>query len=253
MKRSAKIMLILLGVAVLAVLVLVANVARSRAQVRGVEVSVRYGHTPQLVSRQSVVDSVLCHVPNLLQLSVGSVDRARVASAARRVPFLSNVSASVSVSGKVVVRADQRRPIARLFYGSRDFYIDADGVLFPSSPLGFCNVLVAGGDFSEPLRLDSLNAQVKALCKVAAFLDHEDDYGALIDQLFIERDGDILMTPKVGDQVIELGSPDDLDAKFANLLSFYRKGMPRAGWNSYSKISLKFKGQVVCTKKNKNQ
>ena len=88
-----------------------------------------------------------------------------------------------------------------------------------------------------------------ALWKVATFLDNEDDYAPLIDQIYIERDGDIMMVPKVGDHLVELGSPDDLDAKFSNLLAFYRKGMPRAGWNTYSQISLKFKGQVVCTKK----
>lgn len=249
LKRPAKIMLILLSAVVLAVLVIVANVARSRSQVRGVEVSIRYGNTPQLVSRQTVIDTVLRRMPRLLQLSVNSVDRGRVAAAARRVPFLTHVSASVSVSGKVVVRADQRRPIARLYYGAREFYLDADGTLFPTSPIGYCNVLVAGGDFTEPLRLDSLNAQATALWRLAAFLDEEDDYRDLIDQIYIERDGDMMMVPKVGDHVIELGTVDDLDTKFANLLTFYRKGMPRAGWNTYSKISLKFKGQVVCTKK----
>jgi cell division protein FtsQ len=58
-----------------------------------------------------------------------------------------------------------------------------------------------------------------------------------------------MMVPKVGDHVVELGDANDLDGKFANLVAFYRKGMPRAGWDTYSKISLKFKGQVVCTKK----
>ena len=242
-------MLILLSVAVLAVLVIVANVARSRSQVRGVEVAIRYGDTPQLVSRQAVVDTVLRRVPNLLRLSVKSVDCSRVAAAARRVPYLTHVSASVSVSGKVVVRADQRRPVARLYYGTRELYLDADGALFPTSPMGYCNVLVAGGDFIESLRLDSLNAQLTAIWRLAAYLDHEDDYRDLIDQIYIERDGDMMMVPKVGDHVIELGSVDDLDTKFSNLLTFYRKGMPRAGWDTYSKISLKFKGQVVCTKK----
>jgi cell division protein FtsQ len=249
MKRPAKIMLIVLSAVVLAVLVIVANVVRSRSQVRGIEVVIRYGDTPQLVGSQTVVDTVLRSMPNLLQLSVKNVDCKRVASVARRVPFLTQVSASVSVGGKVVVRAGQRRPIARLYYGTREFYIDRDGVLFPPSALGFCDVLVAGGSFTEPLRLDSLNAQATAIWKLACFLDDEDDYRDLIDQIFIERDGNMMMVPKVGDHVIELGAVDDLDNKFSNLLTFYRKGMPRAGWNTYSKISLKFKGQVVCTKK----
>ena len=42
-------MLIVLGAAVLAVLVIVANVVRSRSQVKGLEVVIRDGDTPQLV------------------------------------------------------------------------------------------------------------------------------------------------------------------------------------------------------------
>jgi cell division protein FtsQ len=249
LNRPAKIMLILLSAVVLTVLVIVANVARSRSQVRGIEVAIRYDGIPHLVSDQTVVDTVLRRMPNLMQLSVKNVDCKRVASAARRVPFLTRVSSSVSVGGKVVVRAEQRRPIARLYYGNREFYIDCEGVLFPPSPIGHCDVLVAGGDFTEPLRLDSLNAQAKALWKLACFLDEKKKYSTLIDQIYIERNGDMMMVPKVGDHVIELGTIDDLDNKFSNLLTFYLNGMPRAGWNTYSKISLKFKGQVVCTKK----
>ena len=79
MKRPAKIMLIVLSAVVLAVLVIVANVVRSRSQVRGIEVVIRYGDTPQLVGSQTVVDTVLRSMPNLLQLSVKNVDCKRVA------------------------------------------------------------------------------------------------------------------------------------------------------------------------------
>lgn len=249
MKRSVKISLIVLGAALLAVLVVVLNVSRSNSQVRGLEADIRYGSTPVLVSGQTVVDSVVAALPALMQQQVKAVDCEAVAEAARRVPFLTNVSASVSVSGRVVVRADQRRPIARLFHGDRERYLDREGAVFPVSRVGNCNVLVAGGDFTAPLRPDSLDAQLTALWQVASYLDSESRYSKLIDQIFVERDGDIMMVPKVGDHVVELGDANDLDGKFANLVAFYRKGMPRAGWDTYSKISLKFKGQVVCTKK----
>ena len=249
MKRSVKISLIVLGAALLAVLVVVLNVSRSNSQVRGLEADIRYGSTPVLVSGQTVVDSVVAALPTLMQQQVKAVESEAVAEAARRVPFLTNVSAAVSVSGRVVVRADQRRPIARLFHGDRERYLDREGAVFPVSRVGNCNVLVAGGDFTAPLRPDSLDAQLTALWQVASYLDSESRYSKLIDQIFVERDGDIMMVPKVGDHVVELGDANDLDGKFANLVAFYRKGMPRAGWDTYSKISLKFKGQVVCTKK----
>lgn len=121
----------------------------------------------------------------------------------------------------------------------------------PVSKVGDCDVLVTGGDFVEPLRVDSLNNQMQSLLTVARFLDDKHQYKGLVDQVYIERDGDMIMVPKLGDHVIELGPAEDLDNKFANLMTFYRKGMPRAGWNTYTKISLKFRNQVVCTKEKK--
>jgi cell division protein FtsQ len=121
--------------------------------------------------------------------------------------------------------------------------------MMPMSRSGECHVLVAGGDFTEPLRIDSLNSQTAALVKLATWLDDERRYRGMIDQIYVERDGDMMMVPKLGNHVVELGSVDNLDEKFENLLTFYRNGMPRAGWETYSKISLKYHGQVVCTKR----
>ena len=253
MKRPYKILIIILGALLLAVLVVVGNINRSRSTVRGIEVDIRYGRLPQLVVDQTVRDTILAIMPHLLKTSVGGVDRQAVATAAAHVPYLKEVSASVSVSGKVVVRATQRRPIARLYYGTRELYFDEDGAIMPTSSTGNCNVLVTGGDFTEPLRPDSLNAQVTALWQVARFLDAESRYGDLIDQVYVERDGDLMMVPKLGGHVVELGTADNLDEKFKVLLAFYRKGMPRAGWDTYSRISLKYRGQVVCTKRNETK
>lgn len=249
MKRKYKILLILAGAIALLVLVVVANINRSHSIVRGVEVNIRYGKTPPLVDDRAVRDSILSAVPALLQYRVSDVDRKAVAEAVERVPYLRDVSVATSVSGKVMVRARQRRPIARLYYGGSELYFDGEGRMMPASNLGYCNVMVAGGDFAEPLRLDSLNSQVLDLITLARYLDREQKYGELIDQIYVERDGDMMMVPKLGGHVVELGGVEDLDAKFYNLLTFYRKGMPRAGWDTYSRVSLKFKDQVVCTKK----
>ena len=251
MRRPVKILLILLGAIVLTAMVVAVNIARGRSHVSGIEVGIRYGDVPALVAETTVKDSVLAAIPDLLQQQVREVDRDAVTAAAAHVPYLTGITTATSVSGKVVVSAKQRRPIARLFYGKRELYMDTEGALFPISDMGDCSVLVVSGDFTEPLRIDSLNAQTTALWQVAQFLDSKPKYSTLIDQLHILSNGDIIMVPKLGAQTIELGTPYNLDSKFAHLWAFYSKGMPRAGWDTYSKISLKFKGQVVCTKDKK--
>ena len=250
MKRPAKIAIIISSVLLLAILVLVANVARSHMRVRGIEVAINYGDSPRLVDQKTVVDTLMRLIPDLMQKQVSQVNSRQVASAALHVPFLSNVTASVSVSGKILVQADQRRPVARLFFGNNERYIDREGRIMPTSDLGDCNVVVATGDFIGRINSDTVKAQISSLWKVACFLDANNHYKCLIDQLHVQRNGEVLMVPKVGDQIIELGDTSDLDEKFADLMAFYRNGMPRAGWHTYSLISLKFKDQVVCTKKN---
>ena len=249
MKRPVRILLILLGALVLVILVLVANVSRSRSTVRGLEVVIRRGGEPALVSEQTVRDSVVAALPGLLQNPVGAVDRHAVAEAAAHVPYLKDVSASTSVSGRVVVRATQRRPIARLYYGGRDYYFDSEGAVMPAVLDSGLNLLVAGADYAGPLKADSLSAALVDLWQVASFLERQHRYGDLIDQVYIESDGDLMMVPKLGNHVVELGPVDNLESKFEALLAFYRRGMPRAGWDTYQRISLKYAGQVVCTKR----
>lgn len=249
MKRRTRILVIVASALVLVVLVVVANVHRSRSAVGGIEVVIRYGDMEPLLTEQTVRDSVVARLPGLLQGTVSQVDRQAVAEAAASIPYLRRVTVATSVSGRVVIRAFQRRPIMHLYYGNADYYLDAEQCLMPASTVGAVNVLVAGGDFGEPLRADSLSTQVLQLWQVASFLDRQKKYSDMIDQIYAEADGDIMMVPKLGNHVVELGSADNLEEKFASLLTFYRKGMPRAGWDTYGKISLKYKGQVVCTKR----
>lgn len=251
MKRPLKIGLIVGGALVLLGVTIAANISRLHSTVRDVVVDIKHADTPQLVSEQTVKDSIFASMPHLAATRVADVDRERVAMAAMGVPFIESAKASVSPSGKIIVKTIQRRPIARLFYGNHEYYFDNNGIVFPTSTLADCNVLVAGGDFAEPLRLDSINGQVLELVKVADFLDQNSEYRILVDQIYSEAEGNVLLAPKLGDIIVELGSADNLESKFSNLLAFYRNGLPRAGWNKYSRISLKFDGQVVCTRRGK--
>lgn len=248
MKRGVKIGLILIGAIVLIALTIAANIVRSRSQVRGIDVSIRCNHSQQLVDEQTIIDSIITSMPGIFTTRVCDLNRTQVATIATKVPYIEEAIASVSVSGNVIVKAKQRRPIARVFYNDSEMYIDTYGAVFPTSNMADCDLLIINGDFSEPLNTDSLGSQMTDLLAVANFLDQNSNYSTLIDQLFCERDGDIMMVSKLGDNIIELGSASDLDEKFSNLLTFYKKGMPRAGWQTYNRISLKYKNQVVCSK-----
>jgi cell division protein FtsQ len=55
--------------------------------------------------------------------------------------------------------------------------------------------------------------------------------------------------PRVGEHIIFLGKAGDYDQKFERLEKFYKKALNEIGWNKYSRISLEFDNQIICTKK----
>lgn len=56
----------------------------------------------------------------------------------------------------------------------------------------------------------------------------------------------LAVIPRSGDFVVDLGSAERLEQKLVTLRRFYDKGLSRIGWDKYSRISLRYDGQVVC-------
>ena len=59
------------------------------------------------------------------------------------------------------------------------------------------------------------------------------------------------LIPRVGKQTILLGSVEDYETKFDNLMRVYKDVFSKTGWTMYDTVSLKFKDQVVCTRRKK--
>ena len=85
--------------------------------------------------------------------------------------------------------------------------------------------------------------------KLTSYLLDNDVLKHLFDQIYISQIGDIELVPKVGNHIVVLGDIDNLDEKFENLLAVYKEGFVNLGWDKYVKLNLKYKNQVVCTKK----
>lgn len=86
---------------------------------------------------------------------------------------------------------------------------------------------------------------------MASFLHDNKQYDDVFDQICIDNAGDICLVPKLGDMTVVVGDTNDLDKKFENLWAFFEQGISQTGWDTYSVINLKYRDQVVCTKRNR--
>ena len=89
----------------------------------------------------------------------------------------------------------------------------------------------------------------KKLLPLVTYLNGDSFLSAQIDQIYVNAIGELSMIPRVGDQVIIFGDPDDYQIKFRNLKALYTEGFKNGGWGRYKTINVEFRNQIVCTKK----
>jgi cell division protein FtsQ len=86
--------------------------------------------------------------------------------------------------------------------------------------------------------------------EMATYIANDTLLNGLIHQLSINEDKEFEMYPSIGDHKIIFGGATDIAEKFEKLKLFYREGLNKTdNWKKYTIVNLKYKNQVVCTKK----
>ena len=144
--------------------------------------------------------------------------------------------------GSLVVRIKQREPVFRVVGSGSAFYMDKLGKVIEWSPRFTPRVIIVGG-------LVSPEFARRKLLPLITYLSNDKFLSAQIDQIYVNAVGELSMVPRVGEQIILFGDPDDFQIKFRNLKALYTDGFKDGGWSIYKSINLEFHNQIVCTKK----
>ncbi len=180
-------------------------------------------------------------------------------------PAIANAEVSISIDGVLKVDVKQRKPIIRIINADGDsYYLDDEGTLMPLSDKYTAKVVVANGNIFEPfakryqysvndIAKDSLlktTSMLDELFAMATYINADEFWKSQVQQIYINSEKDMEIVPLVGNQKIIFGDTTAMDEKFKKLMVFYKEGLNTTGWwDKYSSINLKFKNQIVCTKK----
>lgn len=153
-----------------------------------------------------------------------------------------------------------RKPIARIYNKYNEtFYLDEDGIVVRASGLHTARVVVVTGlipdritsiPVKEIINNDSLKSirKLDDVYRISNYVCNDPELQALIGQIHLKKNGDFVLIPLVGDQLIVFGSAftdKEVRDKFEKLKIFYTEGLPYEGWDKYSEINLKYGGQIV--------
>jgi cell division protein FtsQ len=205
----------------------------------------------------------------LLGIQVDNVKKKEINTAyiehiLKTMPEVEAVKVYAELDGNWTIKLTIRRPIARIFNTKGEsFYLDDKGKIMPLSKLYTARVTPVNGSIEVKNRHQTAkkiinNAPLKSISKldqlyeISLYVCDDPFLDALISQIYVEPNGDFTLIPRVGEQKIIFGkvcNDSIVKTRFDKLKLFYQEAIPVVGWNTYSIINLKYKQQIVCTKK----
>ena len=165
----------------------------------------------------------------------------------------------ITLDGTLHVYADQRDPIMRVMANNGgDYYVDMEGIVVRRRNLYTPRLHIVGGNINitsamlngvSVLDTSIKNSILKDIYYLVSYINSNNFWSAQIDQIYVDSNDEIDLIPRVGNHVVHLGTPENIEGKLKNLETFYEKVLPEVGWNKYSLINLAFKDQIVCKRR----
>src|SRR5579863_10020793 len=177
--------------------------------------------------------------------------------------YIINAQVYATLDGDIKVKVAQKNPIARIINESNEsYYVDSPEYFMPLTDNCTPRVLIVNGKVNEPYAANYINnakkmetdtsvhSMLPGIYRIASYINNDAFWKAQITQVYIDSAKNFTLIPRVGGQHIILGDTTDLKQKFDKLFVLYKDGFNNNGkWNEYATINLKYKHQIICTKK----
>jgi cell division protein FtsQ len=215
----------------------------------GVKVDITDSIQEQFVRSNDIRQWVNRNHPAIFGQPLRLIDLRKIEDGLRKLQSVEDVAVYTNVFdngvksfGTLVVKIKQREPVFRVVGAGHAFYMDKFGKVIDWSPRYTPRVLIVGGLVSNEFAR-------KRLLPLINFINSDSFWSAQIDQIYVNAVGELSMIPRVGEQIILFGEPEDFQIKFRNLKALYTDGFRNGGWSVYKTINVGFRNQIVCTKK----
>ena len=193
-----------------------------------------------------------------LGLRLDSVDLKRVETVIDRKSSVRKSQAWLTDDGVLHISVTQRAPVVRFQSASGGFYADAEGFLFPLQMRQTVRVPVVDGalplkldkDFKGEPQTEQERQWILSVLDLVRWLEARKEWNDLVGQIYVRKDGNLVLVPREGVERFIFGTPTDIDAKFGRIRKYYESIAPSQE-KPYEMVDVRFSGQIVCRKENK--
>ena len=194
----------------------------------------------QLVTERLVMDKLSAwYTGGLYGTEAVNMPLADIESKLESMPAVLNAEVSFDLRGELTLQIVQHLPVVRIMSNmGESYYLSKDNTKIPSRGTDVARVPIANGRLT--------NAMITKVYTLSTYVQENTFMEALTEQIFVNKNSELVIVPKLINQQIIIGDATDLEEKFAKLIDFYRHGLNHIGWDKYHTINLKYKDQIVC-------
>ena len=237
--------------AVLIVAIIIAFTERRQGDVSINDITIKIDNIQgnHFLDESDILDLMQLKKDNLRGTSIDRLSLKGIEKEISKQPFIKKADLYSDLKGNLVVRAELRRPIARIVRNDGpDGYIAEDGTIMPVSEKFTSRVVLVSGSYvAQLLKQNNMHEkeETQKILDLINTIRQDEFWSAQIAQLDIDSKARITIFPQVGDERIEFGKPENTEVKFKKLMIFYKEILPRTGWNRYNRVNLEYEGQIV--------
>ena len=210
----------------------------------GIDVTISNASSADTVTRQGVMEELSRYPRKIIGTPLERLNTRHIEKYLSSFSNFEDVECSLTTDGKLSVRITPMVPAIRVFDGDKSYYINKDGKVIESKASFFVDVPIVSGKFSKTFT-------PRQVLPVTRFIENDPVLSKLVGMVEASDPDNIILVPRIHGHVVNFGDTSRLEEKRRALITVYRKVMPYKGWEEYDTISVKFKGQVVATRRDK--
>lgn len=234
-------------VALAAYCIVICAWARDEAYKRvceGIDIEVKGNHVMDSVIVKGVGAELRQYPHKIVGAQVSRVDTRDIEKYLESLSNFESVNCMLSSGGRLLVTIEPLVPVMRVFYGDNSYYVNKDGKHIESKAEFFTHAPVVTGNFNSKFG-------PKDVLPLIRYIENDGLLKDLVSMIEAKDAHNLIIIPKMMGHVVNFGDTTRLEEKTKALTLFYRKVMPYKGWNEYDTVSVKFRGQVIATRRMK--
>ena len=262
-----KILVMLFIIIILIAIVVGSNIFVQNQKIKQLDVLVSYGKTDTIITKELISEELESRFGKFVNKERKTVEGKDIEEFLMNKPYVEKAEVYQTLKGVLKIEIKQREPVVRIYtQREKQYYIDKEGKIIEINKDESTDVVVASGYIDMNLSIlkkgsiDTVNIKDKKgmeknlsnLFLIAKRLQNDSILNYQIDQIYLNKNGSFELIPKIGNYVIKIDEGNDLETQLIKLSYLYKDSFTIIGWDNYSVVDLRYRNQVVCTKKSQS-